>query len=366
MNKSLILAAILGAAFTSCENESDNFGFQNQDENLISFSTPVVGTSSRAGLSELGYVPGKMETSIYNFAQDFNVFGMYSEKKGASPVAYIDNQLVKYNNSTDVAVWYTEQNYVWPKSGTMTFLAYSPAGAFDDDKDNKKGNVTVEGKNLQIKDFVVPSEIDKQFDLMYTEAQDRNCEGSHERVQLPFKHALSCVTFKLSVASGNLVAGENTNAVLRSITLHNINDKGNFGKKGWTEQSGQSSYELFNDELALTNGVEWNCSNLLLLPQTRTYGSSTIDPKSDAHLEIVWDLYGDNDVKLEQRSIVNLGTATVKGFPVLGKERDQMEWKKGFAYTYNLTLNLDKIEVEGTFDEEQWTDFNDKDLDTSL
>ena len=356
MKKSLILAAAVSVALTSCMNETENLGQQEQSENLISFASPFVGLNSRGG-EGLGYMPGEIAGQTYSTKEKFNIFSFYSADK-KSYTDYIINETVSYFES--INAWAPSTNYAWPLNGSLTFLAYSPAGAFPE-----KSKVQASNRGLFISDFTVPKEVSKQFDLMYTEPSTYDCKSSSkEPVQLKFKHALSSVDVKLNIIGENYANGNVTNVTLDGISFNNIKDNADFVtnvdrnsvSQDWTNYASSTedySYNLNNDMTVVSDAVNMKVgttitfkNKMLLLPQTAD-ASRNFNPAKDPCIAINLLYKATNGKNIKQTAYVDLTNVNSKN----GFMKSKMQWEKGIRYIYNVTLHLDNIVATATVEE---------------
>ena len=64
---------------------------------------------------------------------------------------------------------------------------------------------------------------------------------------------------------------------------------------------------------------------------------------------------GDDTKPVKQVTLVDLSTVKkniIPGFEIISN--DHMEWKMGYCYTYNVTLNIDRLDVAVSLEENPW------------
>lgn len=379
MKKLLILAAMAGVALVSCVKNEPAPSVTDQHE--ITFAPPVVGVNTRS--VDL--------VTTANITGSFSVYGYYhpSEYPGFDNEAtytYMENVEVTKDddfyedqNGTKYPSWVTSStnDYYWPKTGKMTFVAYYPSltNTTDDSQDNYVAH-TING--IQFKNYVVGDKAD--VDLMFSDRAYDQTKATNEKlntpsnyygVELSFKHALSAIRFKFKAAS-DLVdnnGGPKYTFVVQEVVLKNVHSKGNFNQglnesgnakastgvaattdwstntiRNYTAYSGDGLTINSTDLVASYDVADGktNGANLILLPQTLehdgTDGTVTVQVKYKLkHDKMETDKWIENNyVEAE------LSTNAIES------------WLRGNIYTYNITLNLDKIEFAPKVDE--WID----------
>lgn len=191
MKKTFLVAALAGMALSSCVN--DEYVVKETAQRLM-FDNPVMNSQVRAE------VKGEIVGSTYPEAEMFQVFAKsYSGDFKGWTVGTND-----FFGTTGVTVkrgiggssyWMSESAYYWPDVTTnLAFAAYSPAelGAAC-----TSTQISHTASGLQIDDFQVEAESDKQYDLMYSNrvwGLNKDNNGS-KAVELNFKHALASIVF---------------------------------------------------------------------------------------------------------------------------------------------------------------------------
>lgn len=363
MKKLLILAAMAGVALVSCVKNEPAPSVTDQHE--ITFAPPVVGVNT------------KTVTLVTNdnISGSFGVFGYYhpetySTINASGTYLYMDNVHVSRQTytieSTDYPTWTTTSvnDYYWPKTGKMTFAAYYPAHTNTDAVDDF--NVAHTGNGIQFENYEVGD--DANVDLMFSERSYNQTKDDEKLqtnpqfygVQLNFKHALSAVRFKFKAAS-NLVddGGPKYTFKIKNVTVQNVHSKGTFNQSltdgasaetpvasatDWTT-SVERAYTAYDN----TTGFDVNPTTL----EDDSYETSASDPEVNLILLLLPQALnhaGENNVTIQVTydlrhhlmaenewitgNVVNAELAT----------GSLSQWLRGNIYTYNLTLDLDKIE----------------------
>lgn len=353
MKKFFFLAAIAGVALASCvKNEPATF----ENEQQITFAAPVVGLNTKA----VNEVWNNYPTDA---AYDFAVWGYYYA--GGTYTGFENGQL--YMNDVTVSYdsnlhgWAPATSYYWPKNGSLTFIAYSPATV----------EATVGKAGIQIADYTVQADAANQVDLLFSEraynkkSVDDGIAGSDETdedpivtddiyagVHLSFKHALSSILF--TARTKDTYTG--TTITLKEISLMNIKSSGTFNQnlkdanaettasnaEVWAGQSEPEDYVISglnkilntNKYYPSTNGTDiptaangLRKSDFILLPQK----FEIYDPIP--MIQVKYTIQSPNSAPIDQVQEVPLRTLTE-------------EWKWGYRYIYNLIIALDAIYFE--------------------
>lgn len=352
MKKLLLLAVAISVALIGCTNEQEETQKMRIDKrNPIHFNNPAVSSLTRS--------IGEIQTS-YPQDETFNVYALWTQgdySLWGDGTLYMDN--IKVVNQPllgevgDKSGWAPEQDYYWPKTGKLTFAAYSPSRAA------QHGTITYDGAGLKIDNFVIRPDgynsttdaqsTTAQYDLLYS-VRTYDCTSStggmtYNGVDIHFKHALSSVQF--TVKTMEAYAGD---ILLKNITLKKIGSKGTFmqtitdGAKSdtespqWSAPSGMvEKYEVFNDPMGkkVTNEVvklsdaSLNGIDMILLPQDFTLNAN-------AELCITFSIPQGGGM-LDQTITRKLQDLAFTGSTMGAK------WEIGKRYIYHLTFALNKI-----------------------
>lgn len=361
MKKFFFLTVVAGVALAGCvKNEPAPF----ESEQQITFAAPVVGLNTKA----VNEVWNNYPTDA---AYDFAVWGYYFA--GDTYTGFADGQL--YMNNVTVSYdgnlsgWAPATSYYWPKNGSLTFIAYSPATL------KATEDITVGATGIQIAGYTVQANAADQIDLLFSERAynkkrvDDDIAGSGETdeepsvtddryagVHLSFKHALSSILF--TARTKGTYTG--TTITLKEISLLNIKSKGTFKQtlkdangettaanaELWSSQSQPKDYVISGLNQVLdanayypsTNGTAsptvadgLRKSDFILLPQK----FEAYDPIPT--IQVKYTIESPDSDPIDQVQEVSLRALTAE---------DGEEWKWGHRYIYNIIIALDKIYFE--------------------
>lgn len=359
MKKLFFIAAIASVALVSCTK--NDFDESPTTDKKIEFAAPVVSPTTKGTLEVWNNYP---QAAAYNFAVWAKYFpdGTYTTWAGTGVKTYMEEVPVAYADNT----WAPAQAYYWPKNGSLTFIAYSPA--------SKASYAEATDSGITFTDYVVSITVTEQVDLMFSEraynkkAVDDNVAGSgdtsndstvtgdpYKGVHLSFKHALSSVAFTAKTAADY---SGSTTITLNKIELLNVGSIASFDQNladvnnapttaaAWTATTGPVTYMVNNDDdlaQVLTTTAWWSANSsttapakaaglrdtdFILLPQDLSANSVKI--------RITYTLKnaGTDSEALEQVIEKDLATAAVS------------KWEMGKRYIYNIIVGLDTIFFE--------------------
>lgn len=224
--------------------------------------------------------------------------------------------------------WSPATLYYWPRIGTLTFQAYSPAGA-EADMNGGTGLNFSWSNGFTFTNFVVPDEASptaesSQYDLLYSERVE-NCRRSdytithndgydgydddpnyptfiYNGINLTFHHALSQIEVQTSSSLG---ANASLKYYVQKIEIKNAYNKGTFTQNTADPATGDWAVNTSTkvDYTVLDKGSDWQlvpgadetpvsvnpAQTLMLLPQTldRDPGSAP-DYDTDAYLKVTY------------------------------------------------------------------------------
>ena len=345
MKKVLLLAAAAGIVLSGCvKNEpAETFGASDAK---ITFEAPAVGATTRA-------IPGEIDNSAaYPVDEKFNVWGWYHQGDyttfGDSGNAWTNYMTQADGKPVTVAkednnTWAPETDYFWPKTGKLTFAAYSPADA--------AGTFTHTAQGLQIAGFTVPA-VGGQYDLMYSDraynrtSSDKNYSGSatntYDGVDIVFHHALSSIVFKVGTKE-NYSTGADIDFKIKSIKIKNVYGAGNFNET-LTDGSGSTTrtpawtatgdanveYVAFTGDFAVPeDGTTYTeptgAADLILLPQSFENNDAAV-----VEIAYTYETVASGEIP---------DTATF----ILKNSTNAKAWEPNKRYTYRILFGLEKI-----------------------
>lgn len=328
--KKFLFAAAVSAALAGCvSNEAE---ITPNADNPITFAAPLVSSITRSATGEI--------TNPYPDTEHFVVFAKLYDDNGYSDWAsgqwYIGdaNGGVEVEYDATLSGWAPNgKSYYWPKNGSLTFYAYSPA-------DYVTWKPAIANEHMTASGVVIPT-ADHNVDLMYcklvkdkTKNDDitgNNGSAEYKGVELMFKHALSSIQFKVKT----LAEYADATIVLNKIELTNVNTTGEFvledidsdSTPEWTSTTPADyvAVESANQTVASTTAtvVENTTGDnaMILLPQALT----------DVVAKVTYTLNG-----FEFTTEIKLGTLSYSG-------QENAEWIAGKRYIYTIIFSLDKI-----------------------
>lgn len=329
--KKFLFAAAVSAALAGCvSNEAE---ITPNADSPITFAAPLVSSITRSATGEIA--------NPYPDTEHFVVFAKLYDDNGytdwASGQWYIGdaNGGVGVEYDATLSGWAPNgKSYYWPKNGSLTFYAYSPA-------DYATWKPAIADEKMTASGVVIPT-ADHNVDLMYSKlAKDKtkndditgnNGSAEYKGVELIFKHALSSIQFKVKT----LAEYADATIVLNKIELTNVNTTGDFvladidsdSTPEWTSLATPADYvavESANQTVASTTATAVDNTTgdnaMILLPQALT----------DVVAKVTYTLNG-----FEFTTEIKLGTLSYTG-------QENAEWIAGKRYIYTIIFSLDKI-----------------------
>ena len=301
------------------------------------------------------------------------------------------SKVVNKSHATSGSVWEVDgKEYYWPKSGSLTFFAYSPFSY----QEPNGGNLAIErlsgNDGIQIVNYDVDAH--QATDFMVADiAKDKianESNGGYTGVPIVFRHKLSQIVginFQTVITNteGNLVEhdysyGRSTNGPLqagdvvfklKNVEVRNLFTTGTYGytttnadpvTEHWAHQANEKHYPWFDKETApeafadnTTFNLKYNTqytSNkpyLLVLPQpcnsTLTTTPAAVDPL--IHIEYQVLTYSD---------ATNCSTENVSEDVYLYNIHGAIDMNK--KITYNFKINLADRKIYWAPSVENWED----------
>lgn len=361
MKKIFALAAVAVLALASCSNNT--IDPVNQKE--INFSA-VAGKATRAPITSTYFLNGNDHFGVYAYylglnngankawATDFADASLYMGTKATGENASAGVE-IEYNGT----IWAPADTYYWPLQGNLTFFAYWPYDALTNPA------FALATKTFSAGSFTVATTVADQVDVLvssFTADQTQNTtqyndgtvnSGSTLGVPIQFNHMLSQVVFTAATAEevfdsglsfkvdSIIVGARGTSAGLSVVPG---------SAPTWTDPTALTAYNVrvaqFPND-ATTGGVAANWlaktqseqigDALLMIPNSDFYG---VDDDEDTaadneYITVKYTLYRMDDG-------LNMGSKRVT---VELKDYNNIvsNWEAGKKYTYQLTIDLEKI-----------------------
>ncbi len=298
------------------------------------FNTPAVGPSTKAD-------PGAPNAEMgvnYSTSEHFSVYALAHTAPFASLTTpaelsnyYIENEECEWEPS--INAWAPQHPYFWlpPAVGSfyLSFQAYSPSAARDDCSVSHDwtGGFSFSGFR--------PRAVGSQYDLLYS---DRHLDKQRPDYTpgVPYDE----------------------------ISGDDVWDKASFaqhldgGTPVWTPDgdAAEVSYYAYRNTGAAASGVQLTSTPyvapdlLLLIPQNLDHGTNHVK------IEVRYSRTtgGSTSITTDTIDLVTGKSGSYFQYDDGGTPVNIEEWKMGYRYTYNFTVNLFKIFVDPTVD--HWND----------
>ena len=352
MKKLFFLAVAAVVALAACtKNEADTTAFEQSRQ--INFAT-VAGKATKAPI-----------TSNY-FMHDNSAFGVYAcylEDGKNWDSHFADSKLymgtnngagvsVSYDTTDGINIWAPADTYYWPLQGGLTFFAYWP---YTLDPDYAEGE-----KELTFGSFTVETTVANQVDVLvsdFAEDQTQNTTtytdgavtSTVQGVPIQFNHMLSQVVF--TAAAATEVYSRGLSFKIDNITVGARKTSASMtvvpgSAPVWADPTALQAFEVSNtafptsDYLTTTQSAEIGDALLMIpiedfLGADSTDGNKALSDNDDEYVSVTYTLYRLSDD-------LNMGSKTVK-FWLNDNNSAVNKWEPGKKYTYQLTIDLEKI-----------------------
>lgn len=329
MKKLLFVAALASVAFTGCVSNEDDV--TPGVDSKLSFAAPLVHGVTRAYSGEIANPYPTEEHFVVNAKYYTDKFTTWAEGTD-----YMVNVETKHDATANA--WAPmDHDYYWPKTGTLTFSAFSPA-----DYDSWKPAIAEE--KLTASGVVVAADA-ADVDLLYSElAKDKtkndDIDGNNYKgVEIKFAHALSSIKFKVALISE--LTG--TTITVNEIKLAKVASEGDFSwdfvpdnDPVWTgDETKLAEYVAVtgSTQTVTTTAADVADANaLILLPQTL----GRADAANNVVAVVKYTITVGEQEGIEQIATIDLSKLTYA-------TQDSAEWKPGKRYIYTVKIGLDRI-----------------------
>ncbi len=256
INVSLLFLIII-SAFSSCANEMNVFGENNNKQINFSVSVPEwMGTDSLATTKTSRATP--ITDNSFGTDKSFKLIADQNDGAGNYSIL-INNQAVSYTNN----IWKTTNDYYWPgiANKTISFYAYYPSTI---------SNVSHTAGSAPTLLYTAPDNVSDQIDIMT--ATNNNVSGSsNSSSPLTFNHIFAAIQF--SVGSNGIGSG-----TISSISIGNVANSGTytFGG-GWSNVTGSKTFTISQSKsIAGTSGEDIYSGNYTLMMIPQAFNNITI------------------------------------------------------------------------------------------
>ena len=288
----------------------------------------------------------------------------------------MDDVEIEFNDTKDI--WAPSSTYYWPLEGTLSFIAYSPFDA-------ATATFTEATGTLKLTAFTVNTTVADQVDLLYSSVNSDRTENesyyvdsdnsknsataeNDKGVNIKFKHALSQIIFKAKTADDVYDSGLSfkidtivVNAASTADSMTVVNPAENALASAitvWTNPKTNANFVVsttdFPNETVATGDANFLTKTLsdpigdalLMIPVTAFAGT-------DPTITIKYTLYRKSDALRMGSKEVTIHFDDI--------DDTVTSWQAGKKYTYNLTIDLQKIYFNPTVTD--WTDGGSQDVD---
>lgn len=383
---------------------------------LIASCSKTEVTPAQTDPQQIAFTPlnGKLSTRAMidgtTYANTYPTFGSFayylasgdwnSAANAKSASLYVPTSEVKY--SATATTWTTDTPYYWPKSGKVTFFAYSPynyqetaGGAIDVTKGAGNDGLVIYNYNVdahQLTDLMVADVTKSKDQVKNIDANTGDNKSNYKGVPIIFQHKLSQIeginikTVKANATTGKLeehdYANKNDGTTgneyeagdvvfkLKNVSINLLNTKGHFSYSktydtpvsSWSAQSApKDAYVWYNYVSDNANAPEQFSGNtkfeltynnnhnanayLLVLPQTLTERSATTTlDKPYLHLEYQVLTYTDATNYATENVTEDVDLYTIHG-GAAGAATTGIEIAQNKKITYNIQINLENRQI---------------------
>lgn len=343
----LFMFAVAAAIFASCSQESVIDSEVMKQSNAIGFSTYKSVTRGN---------PVDDNKEFMTVGNTFGVTAFISTEGITSPYMGYADHGAKIIYGTNWGYANENEKAFWPMKGeTLDFYAYAP---FGNDAITTTFNKTA-GMTLN---YTVPAAEADQVDVMYASAMAVGKPASGNSVNMPFKHALTQLHFriatkaerlKIDIAANGVAINQVMGTGVLSLTAHNTS---------WSNLSTPANYTVTSEAITgeytgLSTGYKTigTANNaLMLLPQQ----FAALSEGTGAYLTISCKIYqqlSDTEKVFLKGDADNYAVITI---PISSTNAEGTEiWEMGKKLTYNLLIsgNLTELDpIEFTTKVEGW------------
>ena len=273
--------------------------------------------------------------ALFTEAGKIEQFTVWAKHKVGDNVSAYFNGVVYEKNTAD-NVFYSNDEYMWPGDGNLTFVAVTNAPESGFVPNYTAGS---DGKNmLESFTYTVPADATKQNDIVLAKATYSG--DTDASAPLKFEHIMSAVQFKVGT---KMAQGK-----IKSITLNNIYKTGTYdiATGVWTPQAdSKGSYSVtfsnaqsdgsFEPNVGAGTVINDGTATFMLLPQQLA---------DDVQLVVtfIYDNATDKEVTLSTYISKNSGA---------GEGTSNYIWEKGKTTCYAISVdenyNLDVYQTKG-------------------
>lgn len=338
MKKLFIIAAAACVTLASCV-KNEPVATPDLGE-LITFEAPIVAPATKADVA-VGNV-------LYPETGKFYLYGWYhADVDGDFANKYIPGaEIAKVAGQNYFA---SSTAYYWPKSGYLSFFAYSPSSLPEGGDGSLAAPAEIGLSKSMTLTYTVPSTQAKQVDLLYSDwAMNKTVaneittnKGSYNGVEIVFNHALSAVIFSFSgVENMYQINSVTLSGVKKTAVLTSTPTSAN-----WAAPTGETvTYTVLPEGTYAVSGTAKVSDMLMLIPQSLANAQLTINYSLKNPSAAEWIA--------QEAKVIALNTATT----TVDEETVAIaSWEKSTKYTYNITFGEASIIKFAPSIKTEWT-----------
>ncbi len=379
MKKTLLMAAACVALVSCVKDEVAVTNMAETSNSKITFEAPLITPGTRALIDT---------DEAYPITEDFTVIGLWYENgyttfaQGTPYMGSVTNGvgtglLAEYQGTPDADgnvstgeaknYWATEKDYFWPKNGSLTFQAFSPASL-------ATTVATFTASGVKFDNYAIPTSHD--VDVLFSErSYDRKASNNtasttdwknpnnYAGVDIRFRHALSSIKFTAQYNTD----GDNTDATiaLTNISLLNMDNTGDYTQgladtpnaltpdyaeatnasyRHWTIDTSINAVNYTNimsenshnvvvtNDDATEDSYKVKTNDLIVMPQV--FRTAAEEGRQPQMLSVTYEYNG-----VSNTVIVNLADLSYSG----NDDNTNKGFEVGKQYVFNISIGLNKI-----------------------
>lgn len=313
------------------------FGFAALAAGVACTQTSVVyEDTAEIGIAPVNYTitkahQGAITGTSYPTDEEFGLLAFHTTGDAGTAIGDVTEPMTTYLDDVRFVylrdgIWHGAPSYYWPKTGSLFFAGYSPAGATKTDVsysfDDAAEGLTIDGFVQGDYNYVV--ENNNMVDLLWFDCTPVSYNTGAPEVT--FRHALSYITLAINT---NIEEGLFT---LKKVTLKGVDFTGTFTSSdlAWTG-SNSKDITVFEGTQAVVSEA-FKLDNILVIPQG-------IDAKC---LELVYEQLP--YAGATSGTITNTQSLDLTGGDTAGDNTDK--WLIGKHYTYNICFTAEEITLK--------------------
>ncbi|HAZ73816.1 MAG TPA: hypothetical protein DCW53_00205 [Rikenellaceae bacterium] len=324
MYKRLSILAFFALSLTCCTKNEQHGGRIDHAE----IRYQVINGGTKAKMSEYPKDVSFVSSAWYlPLGQNWK-----DHRSDAQP--YISQAIISYDQ--DKSAFKSDTPYYWPKAGSLTFMAYSPA------YDTARSRIKIDrDKGILVTGWQTNGDNQRQDLLVADIAADKTAnETSYGLTGVPvvFRHILA----KVSVTAYVEKVETGKTIYLKYIDFTNVYGEGDFNGSEWTNRSNHHNIECtFGHYMQLDENRKEVIETMLLIPQAL----STIGERSAVQMVIGYTISEGSTNKDEE--------------VILDLTKYNAAWERGKHTEYQIVFGTsDKpIDFEGSVSD--WKDYGD-------